>query len=143
MEAIDILVKEAELKERKTILSQEKRSIESRLTLLSNRVKGRILPREEYWQICDEQCRAKRALFHVNRGLSEVKLEMSKLQTEKDFLKLAYGCAPEIIVRIQSIRDKYSQFAQDATRISSMRLMASQFVSELEDAMNLKKGEEL
>jgi hypothetical protein len=140
MEPIDILIGESELRERRSLLSQEKGSIESRLALLTAKVRGKLLPREEYLQICDEQLRAKRALYHVNQSLTSIKLEIQKLNTEKDFIKLSHGCEAEVIVRLQAIREKYSLFAQDSTRISSMRLMASQFVSELEEAMKIQKG---
>jgi hypothetical protein len=135
MDPVDIIVKETELRERRGQLSQEKASIESRLSHLTCKVRGKILPREEYRNICEEQNRAKRALFYVNEGLAAIKVELSKVHLEKDFLKLAGDSVetPRIVSGLQVLREKYSQFAQDATRISSMRLMASQFVSELEE----------
>lgn len=82
----------------------------------------------------------------IKNELSEIELKIRKINLEIDGKrKLLVSCQSHVksqknkskseettLEMVKSLRDKYQHFSSDHTRVSSMRIMASQMVEELD-----------
>lgn len=125
--------KRNDIEETRKPLIERKKEIELLLSEYTNKVKGRVLPQEEYEHICNEQAKLKREKFEVEKKVATIKEELRKLNSDIDCISLDIKrTSEEAKDFILEVRDKYLSFAADTTRVSSMRAMASKFVEELQ-----------
>jgi len=117
-----------------------KMDIQQRLTEILARVRtGGRLPNHEYANICSEQVRLKGELAGIESKIARINIELhrgaignqsnqnrAEIKVERDLNKTA-----QIIQKLNEVREIYQAFSEDNTRISSMRLMASEFVGHL------------
>ncbi len=138
---IDIETAMLELKEKKNKLTTLKKEIEVKNAQYNARIRtaNRKLPPDEYKNICREQSNCKSKIIKLDEKIKEINIEMSKKGILKERLKLelSYLINTEIDVltiraMLIKMRDDYISFASDNTRVSSMRIMASQIAEEIE-----------
>lgn len=138
---IDILSKE------KTDLSLEKRAIEIDLGEITNTIRSNPrLPQETYRTYCRRQNELKSKILAIERKISAIKDELRGLasQDEVTWKQMRENLArnleasvtgrstPQIVKDLCQLRAQYQQFSADHTRVSSMRVMASEFANELD-----------
>lgn len=131
-----------ELKSLKSKLSLEKRQFEISISALSNRVRtANRLPDREYKDICRKQHEIKEKILLIESQLIEITNNIRKKTTLKENinneLENINNNDPGIINKIKNLKNKYIEFSGDNTRVASMRLMASQFIEELERIINV------
>lgn len=132
----------AALKQRKAELVKRINANDAQLMGLSERVRGRTLPRREYEDIVSKQAAFKKALMRDRAACGELSTEIHSLSVEKEAIKSALppraddatvvGAVREAIT---ALRDKYTRFSKDNTRVSSMRIMASELSSDLNELL--------
>jgi seryl-tRNA synthetase len=126
-----------EIETKRYPLVLEKQEIESKISDYNRRVRGKHLETAEY----DSICRKQRDLFQqkrkVERELMELNQQARVLSKDKDDLSLQIKKIPDEAAKqkVVELRDKYSSFASDTTRVSSMRAMASKFVEEMQSLL--------
>ena len=114
-----------------------KRELDAELASMNARVRSsgrRGLPHDEYKRLCTKQTETKKRILSVERLALKVKAELRKASLP-DSLGSGLQADPSLVDSIKRIRDRYLAFSQDATRVSSMRIMASQFAEELGGAL--------
>ena len=134
-----------ELLQKRDALTLSKRDHETKLIAVKNVVRsGGRLPHDKYRQCCDSQNTHAKAIMHIESELFKVKSRLREIANEqfdekkrrKDLAKTVASTqqsAPEknIITELVCLRQAYQDFAADATRVSSMRQMAADFVLKL------------
>jgi hypothetical protein len=131
-----------DLQQKREILIQEKREIQSRLTKVKNLVRtSGLMPTEKYKQCCDAQSKYVSRIQAIEKDLGNLKLQIQKLADDEynhrgkpsglsvDTKPQAMG--KECIESLVALREKYQQFSADHTRVSSMRTMAAEFAFQL------------
>jgi hypothetical protein len=128
-------------------LGGRKRTLEVRLSEMGDRVRlsgRRGLPPDIYRQICVEQGKLKKRILDIEREiqpLSREKRDWFAILDELEHRARAAGILPAgedsstLRGRIVEIRDRYLDFAEDQTRVNSMRVMAAEFANCLTQAM--------
>lgn len=139
---IDLRKSIASLIERKSKLSGEKQQIQLEFIKLNNQVKGKRLPPSEYKAICRKQQELSGKLLEIEKHISELKTEIRKKSDLRHECEIAIGMvyagsandnpSSNILQSLDLLRTKYIEFSGDGTRVSSMRMMASQFVKEID-----------
>ena len=136
----------AEIEEERASLIQQKKGLETELSELTNEI--RLCPRMEpnkYRRFIARQNDAKRGMATVEAALAAIRVKRQRIN---DLLN-AVGSdasakaekAHSLRLQIVLLRDKYIEFGSDNTRVSSMRLMATQFAQELEALLRVTSGE--
>jgi chromosome segregation ATPase len=134
----------SDLEEERAGLIHQKKSIEQELAELVNEI--RLCPRMEpqkYKRFITRQNDAKRQMATVEGALAAIKAKKQRLHD----LLAAVGSdastkaekAHSLRLQIVLLRDKYIEFGSDNTRVSSMRLMATQFAQDLELLLSATK----
>jgi len=146
----DIYAVQAEvirLHEKLELLKESKREHEHRLqkTTMIIRTKGRM-PDQEYKSLCKRQLHAKEKIHEIEKQMRPIKHEIRTWAAIEDELKAKERAAytavvcekgkPSLIDGLVSLQKKYLAFAEDNTRINSMRLMASQIANELTELIS-------
>lgn len=128
MEQIDaITLKRTELTERVVWLNSEMAELNSLV-----KTSGQMDP-QVYHGICCKQGQLRSEKKGYEKTLLELKVQFQKLSMEKDALnrKLKFFPLSKTKETLIEMRDKYTSFAADSTRVSSMRSMAAKFVEEI------------
>lgn len=126
------------LNSQKEIFVMQKKDYELELSTLNSRVRSREehLEQNEYQSICRRQNDIKKGINEMQKILSEYKGKIQEKQVLKEKLRnelnLSIDVVPNIIEQVILLKDKYRAFSSDQTRVSSMRVMASQICSDLE-----------
>jgi hypothetical protein len=152
---LDALRKSAEVINNERVkLIAIKNSIESELGQLTARVRGssshktRLSP-EEYRQICNRQSVLKKKIAETMVLLAQKNEERKRLNIEIDAAdpnrrkireSIFSSDMQEIGASIKELQSKWMAFAEDSTRVGSMRLMASQFSKDLTEILSKHKG---
>ena len=125
------------LKLEKSPLINRKQQIELELATYRNRIRGNHLPQEEYNQICQWQRALSQEKLDIEKKFLEINDRKVRLEKERERLHLKIKQLPDSTVNdaLIELRDKYSSFASDTTRVSSMRAMASKFVEEIQSLL--------
>lgn len=132
-----ILIIEAEifeLQEKRNPFVDRKTEIELELSELNNQVRmNNNIPDEDFVKICKRQNELKAEKNLMDKSLLGTKSELRLKNKERDELKalLKYSPKEHIEERLVELRDKYTQFASDKSRVASMRAMAAEFVGEI------------
>ena len=140
----DMQVAEKELDKLQQIrapLAERKASLESTMTGLNGRVRGRLLLRDEYLSIVKKQDEVKALIKKTDKELVKVNQDIRQWYRIYDQLRIqgrteVITTSPrasdvDVIAKIKEIRDKYLAFSEDQTRISSMRIVAANVTSDL------------
>ena len=144
-EASQIKLKHAELTEKTRAIDVELSNLKSRV--ISSKTHKTRLSAEEFRQICNRQQVLKRKKAEVESMANPLKAklrEIAALQSigyatlEKDIPSVD----PELSIRksVTDIRDRWMNFAEDQTRVNSMRIMAAQFSRELTEVLTLESA---
>lgn len=147
----------ASIQARRTPLILAKQKLEAERTTLNSRVKSsnghrnRLSP-EEYRQICNRQSVISRKTMEILNELAPLKTRLRELESLSTQFRAQMGVLTpreQSVGRVDSlrpsvvaIRDKWLGFAEDQTRVSSMRVMASQIARELTDLLALSDARE-
>lgn len=131
----------ANLKDQKAIHVDGKKKQEIRLGDATTRIRtaGR-LPQLDYNQLCNTQTDARKKIVEHERHISRINSELRRWYAHEDELRAK--CAVSlplpspasqdgITSAIVALRNQYISFAEDPTRVNSMRLMAGTFAGEL------------
>lgn len=138
-----------QLQERKGELAQEKREYEAKLTELRNTVRssGKMHP-AKYKKLCDDQNGLVKCIRDTESQLFPIASKLRSIYSEE---QIEYHSAKEIlgnkdqspIVReLVALRQEYQDYAADATRVSSTRIMAANFVNKLNPIIKRAVGSE-
>ncbi len=143
---MDSIAVEAEIlrvAEKRQVLIDAKKLHEGRLSDIAALVSGRWLPRDQYADLVQEQATLKRRIRECDAAIAKLKAEIRLWQHMAQECKLRGQAvaelsraknAPEqskVTDEIRTLRAKYLDFAEDQTRVNSMRVMAAQFANEL------------
>lgn len=104
--------------------------------------KTRLKP-DEYRAICNKQTNIKRKIAQMDEEIAPLRQrlrEIGALSTvyyaiKNEERKNCFSSNVEIKRELQDIRDRWLQFAEDHTRVNSMRIMAAQFSRELSEVL--------
>jgi seryl-tRNA synthetase len=141
-ELYSVVTEITEIKEKLDLIKAKKRNLEHEMQKMNNRVRtGGRLPDEEYKTICRKQQKIRKAITELETDMAPLIAEIrhwSNLETE--LRAKMYGNKPidsskPIRKKIVALRNHYLSFAEDHTRVNSMRMMASQIASELTEAL--------
>ncbi len=152
----NLAIQTNEILEQRSLILAKKKPIEAELSALAGRVRGSYshrnrLSQEDYRQIVNRQTVLKRKLAEIEveaaplkTKLREIGLlstlhyatrheEIAKERTEA----AATSIDPAAAMRkaIADLRGQWLAFAEDQTRVNSMRVMAAQFSRELTDLL--------
>lgn len=133
---IDALI--IDIKSKKTVLINRKISLQNSLSVLREKYKDVSFQSKDFKRIGTTRQNIKDHLNGIELKIQSLNQELkykTKLRAEVDFhvrhIKTAE--ADKIINKINALKSKYSDFTKDRTRIASLRIMASEFISELEN----------
>lgn len=131
-----------EIKTKKNKLIDRKVILQNSLSELRNKYKDVDLGSDDYLKIKDKRQKIKESLNSLEIKIKSLNNELNfknKLKLEVDF-HLKHNKKLEgkedldkITNRIITLKTKYSDFTKDRTRIASLRIMASEFIDELEN----------
>lgn len=128
-----------ELHKKRVELALQKRDIEIDLMALNKRVMSSTqrLPPQEYKDICAKQIRLKQKAAEIEKQIIHVKTEIRDksllLESIRDHLRTNRDApSSPLKERLINLRNHYMEFASDATRVASLRTMASRFAEEIE-----------
>ena len=134
----------SKLKEMTSELNQKKLELELEMQRLNNRIRtnGRKrMPDDEYKGICKKQMQTRLLISAVEQARAPITAELREWYAIEDELRIKAAISPSIEhpldyehsirEKITSLRNTYLSFAEDGTRVNSMRLIASQVANEL------------
>lgn len=120
----------------------KKRQLEFDLSQINHEVRrtGKM-PDDQYAAHCENQSRIKKELLDLGKPINELNLEISRKHLMVDRIKshllLDKSLSSGIKEKLIEIRDRYNDFSSDETRASGTRIMASKFVEEVQELLNL------
>lgn len=123
-------------------LIDEKRKLENEMTSLNGSIRGARtrIPDSQYQSIVSRQKGNQKKRFEIDNILNRLKREKIELCQKIQLIEHNLSVKkPFYVLRdnLISLRDKYAEFSSDPTRVSSMRLMASQFSGELTTLLDI------
>jgi hypothetical protein len=122
-------------------LARTKKDAELQLVKLKEEMNGRGWHSREQWnELNRTKIRLIQTIAECETDLSEVKASMALLHEEMycpSSDQSHKAAAEKRRVSIEILREKYQQFSSDPTRVASMRLMASEFVQELDRILTM------
>jgi hypothetical protein len=134
---------------KKAEVAAKRIKLEAELSGLNASVRGRWASGEEYRLICNRQARIKAQLAECLIESQPIRAKLSELQALATYERVTVGAGlapsvatndvswPVVRSRIIALRDRWLDFAEDRTRVSSMRSMAAQFAKELTGVVSL------
>ena len=141
------------LKDELDLVNKKRMSIQTTLAKLSLRVRSsntsrtRLSP-EEYRAICNEQSKLKTKLLKIEEEGMSIKKKIRELNAIETYERIEARKSISALnesktlnqigvneIKIISLRDKWLNFAEDQTRVNSMRVMAAQFARELTELL--------
>jgi predicted nucleic acid-binding Zn-ribbon protein len=119
------------LRKKKGDLTSAKADIQTSLAEVNAKFVGR-LDNRVYEKLQKERAQLCRMQNEIERQIKPVNAEIRVLSIEKDqFEDKSHLSSKPIVEAIVQIRDEYTAFAADKTRVGSMRQMAAEFVTKL------------
>ena len=135
-----------EIKVRRESLIKRKIIIQDALSSAKSNYKDVKFEGKEFHKIKNNRQGLKECFNKIELELSQIKEELSfktKLRQEIEFY-LAHNKSLEgkedldkLQAKIKSLKLKYSNFTKDRTRIASLRVMASEFMEELDQLLKI------
>lgn len=126
-------------------LSQKKKDLEFDLSKINSQIRmGRRLDDNAYDALVRNQNRIKGQISALREPMSVLKKTLRRKHLMKDEIKHHLSkkvkiSSEELVDKIVSFRKYYNDFASDATRVSSTRIMASRFAKDLQELLNILK----
>lgn len=127
-----------DLKKKKSKFVEKKIKKQLKASELKDILNNPHLEKEDYTNAIDKRIKVKNSLSELEGLIIEINIEIGTkrklLIAVSDHLrgKKQIGVSEDgTLKKIAIIKEKYSQFAADNTRVSSMRIMAAKFVREL------------
>ncbi len=137
MTITDIEEQIVKLQSQRDVFMLKKKELEGKLSELNGKVRSRTeyLSENDYQSIVRQQTSIKKQLNEIQPVLTDYKKQISEKTILKEKLRnsLRSDNKSTILDKVIILKDKYSDFASDSTRVSSMRTMASQICQELEN----------
>lgn len=125
------MVRVTELHRQKSAVCQRKAEIQAALAALTSEVRGKHVAPRRYDAVCREQDALKSELAGIERQIialaHEIRIASLEANAPSDDTPTRKAAIPTLV----ALRDEYEAFAADATRVSSMRRMASEFTMKL------------
>jgi hypothetical protein len=128
-----------ELKSDKQKLIKSKLIIEGSLSIMQSKYRKIEFNSPEFFQIKEGRQKLKLEASNVElqiRKINEEILYKSKLKQEVEFhlkgKKYSEISSSNLVKQLISLKEKYNSFSKDKTRVSSMRIMASEIRDEIE-----------
>lgn len=131
-------------------ISTARAALQAKLAKVANEIrqKGR-LPPSEYRALCVRQEHLCSKLADLQAQLEPIKDEIRKwsaiengiraeLLVSGNQIALPSASSDAIVRRLSALRSYYLEFAEDQTRVNSMRLMAATFANELTDILDTR-----
>jgi hypothetical protein len=144
MSISDMLAIDAEIAKIEEIaggLAFKKRTFDTELSAINGRIRsGGRLPQQEYAGHCRRQTWLKQQILDIEKLLGPLKAEKVRWRLLREEINVESGMPfkshnreqnPAVREEIVKLRSRYLSFAEDHTRVNSMRLMAGEFASEL------------
>lgn len=119
------------LAKQKADLSIRKIEIQSELSQLNAQLKGHHIPASKYAAISKLQKDLKGELVGIERQIISISLELREIADSNFAKNITDKAEKPILPVLVALRDEYEVFASDATRVASMRRMASEFAVKL------------
>jgi hypothetical protein len=137
-----LMEERSELLKRRCKIVMEKSPIESALSNIRNLIRssGKMEP-DKYRKACAAQNMHKKKYADYCAELANIKSRLQEIADiqhridAEDQQNQKVTAAPMVIDEVLKIMAEYRAFSGDATRVSSMRLMAAQFADRLELAI--------
>lgn len=124
-----------------TLTGQKNILIEQRSqkSILSNKLKYECKHGEKTFDVFQQREDLMKEIASIDQAISSIKLEISRKHTLKSKLAIEGGVFDsknEIINKLEKLKSKYQEFSTDQSRVSSMRLMATRFIKEIDEVIN-------
>ena len=131
--------KKARLEQEIAVLQEDRAGVtgsihrmETELAILNSQVRGNRMNKDAYRELCDKQADLKLGITDLREQAMGMKNEIRRKSAEKNIpVELPPTGGSPIIPALVALRDHYEAFGSDATRVASMRRMASEFCMEL------------
>lgn len=133
-----------EIKTRRDNLIRRKIIVQNALAEAKSKYKDVKFEGKEFYKIKHNRQGLKDSFNTIELELNKLKEELNfknKLRQEVEF-HLAHNKSLEgsedlekVVTKIKALKVKYSNFTKDRTRIASLRVMASEFLDELENLL--------
>ena len=129
----------AQIAAEKEQLNATKRKCELELSGIKTKIRGSYgggvrLSREQYISLCNRQHALKGQLFDICQKLKPLQERQRELGGVVDS-----DAADTVATQLVEMRNRWIAFAEDHTRVNSMRMMAAQFARELTDVISEKR----
>lgn len=131
---------------KKEELVLKKREMEVKMAIYNTRIRTstKKLPDSEYKSICRKQDKLRSDILEIEIQLNDLNNQIRKKEIlirnlNREGLENGNQNAKSILDEIHKLKNKYIEFSSDSSRISSMRLMASQFIDDLENIIKKDK----
>ncbi len=149
MERSGVAEEKRRIKDAIASLNIDKRAIELEQARITAQLKSGWMPHLQKQNLFARKMELNKKLLKIQEAAMPLKSELGQWKTIDAELhskeQLAYCEAVSSVQavvkmdgmpgRVVELKEKYLRFAEDGTRISSMRLMAAQFARELEDLL--------
>jgi hypothetical protein len=131
-----------DIKQSKNKLVAQKMNIQNSLSLLQNKYKDTQFNSKEFKKVKESRSKLKQTFNEIELKIKAKNDELifkNKLKQEIEYhLKNNVSDSEnetlnKLISKIQNLKIKYKEFAKDRTRIASLRIMANEFIQELEN----------
>jgi len=131
-----------EIKQSKNKLVAQKMNIQNSLSLLQNKYKDIPFNSKEFKKVKESRSKLKQTFNEIELKIKAKNDELifkNKLKQEIEYhLKHNVSDSENEVLnklnsKIQKLKIKYKEFAKDRTRIASLRIMANEFIQELEN----------
>lgn len=136
---IDLEYSANDIKSEISDLVVEKKSLEFSMSQLRNKLNNRRLTQSELDKINKRREKLRTDILNLDSKILDLKKDLRHKSVLQHDVKINIDKVgrDEIIDGIESMKRKYSEFSQDLTRVSSMRVIASQVVDELDKILQL------
>ena len=130
-----------EIKNKKRILVRTKIGLQTKLSTLQNKYIDVKYLSAEFESIKEERLEVKSAVNSLEIKIKSINDELSfKNQLKNEIVfhikhnknLIGQKDLDKVVFKINLLKKKYADFAKDRTRISSLRIMASEIIEELE-----------
>lgn len=131
------------LKDKQRALADKKRAMETELSVARNRIRSARLSHDEYVGICRKQNQLRTEIIKVEQALTPIKSELRHWYAIEAEMRvqvmMRHGHSGDfrvdenapLVDKVIALRSVYLNFAEDHTRVNSMRMMAAEFANEL------------
>lgn len=125
-------------------LVYQKKDLEVIMMSLKNKVRANRngLSRLQYKDICKKQEDTRSKILNIEKDIRLKKQEIDVLNNKKEDISDAVVTKndfSDLINTIQFLKNKYTEFSMDKTRIPAMRKMTEEFSAELQQVINYIK----